>query len=176
MHPTPADLIDCRGLIISMLSIKINLDGIKHLKQKLTNNPSMMGEIRAAWALLYRSFVRRRFDTYSKGGGDWPALAPSTLRRRRRGRGRGQAAILRDSGRLFASFQPSLGASGSIQSLDKPLGVEVFLGGTPLSTIASYHDAGSARLPQRQIMVEPPESEKDKMANVAAKIMAKHAQ
>jgi phage gpG-like protein len=156
-----------------MIQVRVNIQGIQRLRKRLTQNPSLMQKVREAWLLLFRSFSRLRFDRFSKGGGDWPRLAASTLRRRRRGR---NAAILRDTGRLFASFNPSLGDQGSIRSLDKPLGVEVFLGGTPLSTIASYHDAGNPpHLPQRELLVMPPQSELDKMAAVAKKIVTDEA-
>lgn len=36
------------------------------------------------WAWRYRSFVQLRFDTFSKGGGDWPKLATQTVARRRK--------------------------------------------------------------------------------------------
>src|SRR5208283_220651 len=33
---------------------------------------------------MYSSFVQRRFNIFSRGGGDWPPLAPSTVYRRAR--------------------------------------------------------------------------------------------
>ena len=33
---------------------------------------------------MYAAFARRRFDIFSRGGGDWPPLAPSTIYRRAR--------------------------------------------------------------------------------------------
>jgi hypothetical protein len=49
-------------------------------------NPNSSSPVRSAlkqWAARYRGFARDRFDRYSKGGGDWPALAISTARRRK---------------------------------------------------------------------------------------------
>ena len=84
--------------------------------------------------------------------------------------------ILRDTGALFASLQPGLGASGSLQTLDKPMGIEFMLGGSPLSTLAGYHQVGdpARNRPPREIMVVPPESEQKKMGNAAAKIITKY--
>jgi hypothetical protein len=34
------------------------------------------------WAARYMGFIRRRFVTYSRGGGNWKPLAPTTVQRR----------------------------------------------------------------------------------------------
>lgn len=161
-----------------MLNFKFDFSGIERLKQKLTNNPAAMAEIRTAFALLYRSFVRKRFDKASKHDGTWAELAPSTIRRRRRGRGTGSPSILRDHGTMFAATNPSQGNSGIVQSLDRPLGIEVMLGGSPISTLAQYAQEGDAarNRPPRTILVDPPQEERDKMNEVAAKILTRHAQ
>lgn len=39
------------------------------------------------WAARYRGFAQRRFDKFSKGGGDWPPLTLGTIRARRSGKG-----------------------------------------------------------------------------------------
>lgn len=39
------------------------------------------------WAARWMAFIRRRFDQFSKGGGDWPPLAESTRNARRFSRG-----------------------------------------------------------------------------------------
>jgi hypothetical protein len=93
------------------------------------------------WADRYSAFVRRRFNQYSRGGGDWAPLALSTVQRRRRGKrgsvftnDRGQwsrrlfvardtrrgmlvaspaaYAILRDTGSLFGAL--TIGARGNL--------------------------------------------------------------
>lgn len=46
--------------------------------------------MRTRWLARYETFVRRRFNDFGRGGGDWPALAISTIQSRRgpaRGRG-----------------------------------------------------------------------------------------
>lgn len=54
--------------------------------QRALANPSERGPLRTAimrWGEFYRSFARERFYQYSRGGGDWPPLAQSTIRGRR---------------------------------------------------------------------------------------------
>lgn len=68
-------------------TVDVKLDGMAKFKSSLDKNPSA-GPIMDAlkqWAVRYRAFVQRRFDRFSKGGGDWPALAESTIRGRRQG-------------------------------------------------------------------------------------------
>lgn len=36
------------------------------------------------WAAMYRAWSQERFSTYSRGGGDWPPLAESTIKARYR--------------------------------------------------------------------------------------------
>lgn len=47
----------------------------------------------------YLQFLRRRFQRFSAGGGDWPKLKPETVRRKG-----GNTKILRDTDRLFHSL------------------------------------------------------------------------
>lgn len=82
------------------------------------------------WGQLYRSWAKERFATYSRGGGDWPALSPVTVKRRRKGGGfkagrrrktiaisraggatnrtirRGAISILWDTGLLIGALDP----------------------------------------------------------------------
>jgi len=50
----------------------------------LRSGESPIGEVYEQWAAVYAGAMYERFDTYSKGGGDWPALASSTIWARRR--------------------------------------------------------------------------------------------
>ena len=65
-------------------SVRINLEGLQRFRAQY-DSPS--GPIRAAlkqWAARYRGFAQRRFDTFSKGGGDWAPLADATILARMR--------------------------------------------------------------------------------------------
>lgn len=41
-----------------------------------------IGRALLSWSTIYRAFARERFDAYSRGGGNWPPLADSTIRSR----------------------------------------------------------------------------------------------
>lgn len=115
------------------------------------------------WAADYRTFLKARYEKFSKGGGNWRRLRPETIRRKRR-RG-GKRFILRDTDVLYRAlnrrFTPAAGA------FQRRVGFGVEVGfsdtfrhphsrsGVTVGAIASYHNAGGGRLPRRQIMVLP---------------------
>jgi hypothetical protein len=109
---------------------------------------------------IYRSFAQERFSRLSRGGGEWPPLAESTIARRRKR----SSSILYDKGLLFAALAPSLNAGGGAYEQVTSTGVRLGYGGpmkyegegkVTLADIASFHQTGSDRLPQRKIIVEP---------------------
>lgn len=136
-----------------------------------TNNP--IGKAIKQWAVIYRGFAYRRFDKFSKGGGDWPKLAESTLEKRRPGTAKkikvsGKAiktgvAILRDTGMLMNALVPTFTGNPGALEKDIPFGVVVGFGGTgkhpdgyaSIADIASFHQVGGGRLPKREIIVDP---------------------
>ncbi|HOM61924.1 MAG TPA: hypothetical protein PLP49_10895 [Anaerohalosphaeraceae bacterium] len=149
------------------------------------------------WGLYYRSEMKERFDIYSKGGGDWAPLKPSTIYRRRHGKGGrykrgkkaylkalatggGQVSILRDTGTLFNALSPTLGKLGQRQDIYKN-GVGVGFADVPhprggtatIAQIASYHQTGGKHLPKREILVEPNDTTKLQMVRYAEQTMQK---
>lgn len=163
-----------------MIVVKLKLDGLDRLKKAALSNPALGAAIGNAWSIIYRSFTRMRFYKLSRGGSEWPALKPSTLKRRRKGGG--GAAILRDTGALFAALQPSLGTGGLLQSTPlKPIGFKgelksaaSYKGGPSLADVASYHHHGEGRLPVREILAQPDEAALRQMKQHGKRIMVKH--
>lgn len=144
----------------------INLSGLKKFAGRIKAGDELSRAITTRWAARYRGFILKRFDTFSKGGGNWPPLAPATVARRRKGDGSASPTILRDKGLLFAALNPGLNAApGSLTEHGKWF-VVVGYGGASrypdssatIADIASFHNTGGGRLPQRKIIV-PPSSE-----------------
>lgn len=149
----------------------------------------------------YAAFVQRRFVAFSRGGGGWPALAPSTVRARRRGRGAGHPAILRDTGLLFMAL--AIGGSGNYYRPTKR-GIVYGFGDSPhprphvqrvrgrsgrsrlrrfigaagtatLRQIAGYHNDGGirpGRPPRRLILARPNEQTKEQFAGFVRRAVA----
>lgn len=98
----------------------------------------------------------------SRGGGEWPPLKKSTIARRRKGKGGGRtAAILINTGLLYATLAPS--PSGAWIEEDTPTGVRFGYGGptkhgdgkVTIADIASFHQEGAGKLPVRKVIAEP---------------------
>lgn len=151
---------------------------------------------------IYRSFAMQRFSRLSRGGGEWPDLAESTIRRRRKGKGSKRktlkknlapkkakksvkvtetiyidnpaikkrepvsekVSILIDKGMLFAALAPTAGIGQGALEAATTRGIRLGYGGpmrypdgdgVTLADIASFHQTGSDRVPQRKIIVEP---------------------
>ena len=134
------------------------------------------------WAVRYRAFIQERFLIYSRGGGDWAPLKPSTIRARNRRKGRRgrksnalYAAILRDTGQLYQALAPEFtGKPGAIEQAI-PFGVRVGYGGPGMYTkkyggvatiadIANFHQTGAGHLPKREIIVPPDQHTVELMA------------
>ncbi len=146
------------------------ISGLEHLEGQirsgLSKNGSPSNPVRRAfrqWAFQYLVFTRRRFNTFSRGGGDWRPLAPSTIKERRKGRGTGMPAILRNTGVLFNALE--LNATGNIVRYVQN-GVQVGIGGPAvhpggrltIGQIAALHNDGGQKFlhpPQRKILADP---------------------
>ena len=141
-----------------------------------------MNALRKSWAARYSKFARKRYAAQSRGGGDWPDLAPSTKKQRRgpassrrpkRGRrnqlsartttrGGGRVfAILRDTDTLYNAL--TIGAAGNLIA-GIPAGVRFGFGGparheggVSIAQLAAIHQEGNPanNLPARSIIVEP---------------------
>lgn len=163
--------------------VQVNLEPLRRFAATVTGDLRGVGNgpIRKAikqWAVRYRAFVQERFDAFSKGGGDWPPLAASTIRRRRKGKKirmttmSGQsdrfqvrtASILRDTGTLFQALEPVFKHKPGALELRIPFGVRVGYGGparhpggkATIADIARFHQEGKGKLPKRRIIVDPP--------------------
>ena len=166
------------------------------LAQGGSNSP-MRKAIRQ-WGVICRAWTLERFDKFSKGGGDWDKLKPSTIRGRRKGKGRkvktttggkgkarnvaqGTVAILADTGTLKGALEPTIDRSSGALELFIENGIRVGYGGQArhesgdgtIAMIARVHQTGNPgkNLPARPIIVDPPESVVQDMADVTERAL-----
>lgn len=139
-------------------TVKVDLSGLIKYKSTVAKDlrNASNGPIKDAlkqWAIRYRSFVQRRFATYSRGGGNWQPL------KYRRG------SILRDTGTLFTALEPTFtGKPGALEQAI-PFGIRVGYGGyakhkgtsndLTIAAIAEFHQLGMGFNPVREMIVEP---------------------
>jgi hypothetical protein len=111
--------------------------------------------------IVYLADQRDKFNENSAGGGEWPDLKPSTKRARvyraggKLGRGKNKIdvaslplRILYESGDLYTSLYPNSPSNVFYHTQDAVIvGTEDFK--------AIYHQQGTRRMPQRQILHPP---------------------
>lgn len=153
-------------------SVRVDLKNLKRLhdalKKESSGQPGPLDRAFKQWSVRYKAFIRERFDAFSKGGGDWPPLAPSTIARRRKGKGskkfkKGTIAILRDTGLLFSALDPAFIDKPGMVTTRRSFGITIGYGGphmhgdgpATIADIASFHQSGGPYLPQRRIIVPP---------------------
>ena len=175
-------------MTVMRVSISYDLEPLKKI-MALEDPTGRIEEAFRTWGVIYRAAMQERFMIFSRGGGDWPPLAPSTIAGRRHGKGGkhkrgkkalararasggGQVSILYDTGLLYAALDPNFGPlPGQYQEILKN-GLRVGFGGpgaypeggATIADIAGFHQEGGPKLPQRKILVDPPEETKKKMA------------
>lgn len=136
--------------------VTISLVGLSRYRGKIDQVNS---GVYKKWAVRYRSFTQKRWDRFSKGGGDWAPL------KSRRG------SILRDTSTMFNTMAPIISApAGSINKLIKD-GIEVGFSGSQthksgkatIAQIAFWHQTGAGNNPERKIIVPPDANTLDAM-------------
>ena len=148
------------------VEVNVNLVGLVKYQRMVNDGLNSKGgnpvkDALKQWGMRYRAWAQERFDRFSKGGGDWPALADSTVR----GRRRGSSTILRDTGTLFAALSPVFASAPGAIEERIPYGLKVGIGGpgghpsgaATVSQIAQFHQSGGRNLPQRKVIDVPPQ-------------------
>lgn len=146
------------------ITFKVDLEDLTKFKNVTDRDlrGSGTGPIRVAlkqWALRYRTFLRKRYLAFSRGGGNWPPLKPATIRRRRKK----STGILIDTGSMITAFEPVFaGKPGQLEETI-PFGIRVGVGGSgnhpeanmPMARLFEIHNAGEGHVPERKIVVPP---------------------
>lgn len=184
-------------------TVNVDLSGLNQFRdsidRQLKGEAGPISDCIRLWAVRYRSYAQLRFDTFSKGGGDWKPLSFATIKARRSGKAKKgfsslatnksgrlvaakkQVAILKDTGILFAALQPVfVGTPGALEE-KIAFGIRVGYGGpmkhdkggrATIADIASFHQNGAMpRMPAREIIVKPPDSLLNTMAEDMSKAM-----
>ena len=154
------------------ITVNYNFDKLYNALSASTQIPQI-AKAYEAWATIYRAAMQERFVVNSRGAGSWPALSKRTLEQRRK-KGK-SAAILRDTGLLFGTLNPTFGQPGQHQQLFDN-GIEIgfsdtarYSDGSSLADIAAKHQYGTWNIPQRTIFVQP----SDKTKSIMSKVMEK---
>lgn len=179
--------------------VKIRVGGKLAKLQAIASGkkPEVLQRIMTQWMRIFTSFIQRRFNTFSRGGGDWPALALSTVAQRRKGKGRadrsslardtkdrgklvpagGTYTILRDSSLLFKNLV--LGELTPIVKGQNVFRASASFGGptrypkgdVTVTDVMTFHQRGGTHLPQRKIIVDPDDRTLELAATAGKRIL-----
>jgi hypothetical protein len=147
--------------------LQVNLKGLKRLRQDLKSGQGVAQEITKEWEKLYRAFILLRFDVFSRGGGNWPPLKRSTIKKK------GHNRILVDTNFMRKKLETGIriieqsGTSAVIGFVQDDRHPSANLSVAELATI---HDRGLGP-PQRKILVAPDLQTIDKSKKAARKLM-----
>ncbi len=151
---------------MTIIRMTVNVD-LRKL-QKFTNvvktdlRVSGTGPLRQAikkWGARYRSFLQKRYLIFSRGGGSWPKLKPSTIKRKK------SRLILIDTRTMINAFEPTF--EGKPGQLNKaiPFGVRVGVGGEgqrhptanglTVRQLFTVHQFGLGIVPARETVDDP---------------------
>lgn len=166
--------------------VVMRFGGLSRIQNALAQRTPPVEKMFGRLLTFYASAMTRRFTQFSRGGGDWPKLADSTIARRRhpkggkRGRrrakvGAGSVSILADTGILRGAL--SVGAAGNKV---RPIPNGVAFGfadlprgkGATLSKIAFWHHTGAGRNPVRRILVQPDPATRERMKREVSRTVA----
>lgn len=167
-----------------MAGFRFDISKLRKL-QAIVASPSGAAQMRPLyerWGTRYLSSMKRKFVENSAGGGDWPPSVTALMREARRIRKSGRKirykpgkrmspriSILVDTGTLRRGLD--VGVAGN---LFQPhiFGIRVGYGGNEMhpksntatiGEIASFHNSGTNRLPQRRIIWPPDDNVKSFM-------------
>lgn len=136
------------------MAVTVDLTKTKVLRDRLKPRSPQMMKFKRAAAQDYRSFLFRRFDRFSRGGGNWP-----TTKRRRLGLTK---FILRKTHTLYRALSPVWrNLPGQWQRfVGNKVEIGIKGGRHPKAKItvgklAEIHNFGLGKQKRRQIMVGP---------------------
>lgn len=142
---------------------RIDLTGLGRFKKYLSRRPGPIKQALSEWGHIYESFIRRRFVKYSRGGGDWQPLKPATVL------AKGNAIILRDTDLLFKSLKPEIKSitglkpGAKLKATIRVPGNAAYDTGVTVGDVLIWHQYGTSRMPQREVIVSPDSTTKHLM-------------
>lgn len=141
------------------------------LRSDLVSGEGVMKDVLTSWERRYRAFCVRRFDRYSRGGGDWKKLSPVTIALKK------STAILVDTRtmrlRLPLAIRTSQITKNSV-TLTFRDGYVHPKARVSIARLLTKHDLGRAT-PKRPILVQPDDQTKQEILRLTTKAFANAA-
>ena len=152
---------------MTAVTVEIRHD-LKHhvaVRDSIASGRGVVREVMKSYERIYRNFVIRRFDLYSRGGGDWKPNAPMTI------------ALKRSSAILVDTRQMRLGLATAVRTSEIGKDFVTFqfrneaihpTAKVPIAELLTKHDKGLT-VPKRPILVLPDDDTKQRCLNMATR-------
>lgn len=137
-------------------TVQVRLDKIEKIRERTKPDGEALTKWKKRSAQAYRSFLFKRFDRFSRGGGNW-----KNTKRRKSGKTK---FILRKTHTVFKALSPVFRSlPGQYERLDRTY-IETGFGGQAkhpegngktVAAIAKIHNNGEGIMPVRKIIVRP---------------------
>lgn len=126
-----------------MIHLEIHIEGLNEALEHIQSLGTRLRDLRPAWDALHPLFLQHRAAAFQTQGASqgaaWPALKPSTMRRRKGGRG-----VLQVSDRLKQSLTVATHPEHIWM-----VGQDGILAAGTRVPYARFHQAGGRRMPAR---------------------------
>lgn len=159
------------------VKVTINLNGrVQRLVEVVEGDPKALEGVFKAMDRIYRAFVRLRWRTFSRGGGNWKPLRPRTIARK------GHARILFDTELAYDSVSPEFEEVFSIKpdkrtqfKADVTFGSKKqYPSGITVNEVMGYHQEGTDNMPARPVLVSPDLRTKKSMEKKCKELITKY--
>lgn len=153
-------------------TIKLPVAGLKYIRSQLRRPQGPLQKALRSWSTAYSAFIVNRFNTFSRGGGNWRPLAEGTIRSKR------SSAILVDRGQLKTGLRTIVGIN-RIETMSSTRVVMTFVkgkrhrSGLDLAKLATIHHMGLGAVPKRPILATPDAATKTRMSAAIATAVRK---
>lgn len=136
--------------------VKVDLRGLQAVRRRIKAGQAV-DEMYLTWGRRYLAFLREKFRQNRSGGGDWPPLAPSTLKKKTPAP---RLGILHVLGLIFNALRP--GQPGNVLRRVRT-GIAAGIEGGPkhpgsgltIGQLARIHNDGTEHIPARTIFYPP---------------------
>lgn len=149
-------------------STKLNVPRHEKLARDISTGSGTYRVVLNSWERMYIAFITRRFDSYSRGGGNWKRNSPLTIALKR------SSAILVNTREMRLKLPFAIRATAYSQR-------SVWMGfvsdavhtpsGTSMADILTKHDKGIG-VPRRQILALPDKATQNQLVARALKEIA----
>ena len=151
--------------------LKTDLRNLQQLRRDTLNGTGAVEDAMDDWRTIYAAFTLRRFDVWSRGGGDWPRLKHPGRKKKNKNRILVLSGFMRAQLAAAVKIVAHTARSITFALVDQTSHPEA---GMPVDQLMAIHDQGLG-VPRRRILVVPDETALRQMREAGVKRLTARA-